>query len=354
MNAVLAKKSTDCGSGVAGRRVLRSTASVFGLLAGALAWSNTAQALSEDREQQVVLLPENYHLQEDGTVIILLHSGESISLNKDQYVILEGGLLLIADELAQNAMVQMPVIGALRTELFADIQPVRTADGAIVEASDTQPLWSNESSAPRLFEEIDIQRYELAQADPDSQQGGNGPNAGGVAAGSLSIAGLSLGLGPLGQEETEEEAEEAASATSGGAAQPPAPINLWTDAMVADSAATTITGNSDDSFLGYTAASVGAATDALSSLGLGATATINMSAGGNNYLVAGDSAAASGSLTYTGGSGNDTLVFGNGLAAAGTATFNMSNAGANSLNAGTGAAATGGISITQAGPGPTT
>ena len=113
--------------------------------------------------------------------------------------------------------------------------------------------------------------------------------------------------------------------------------------MVADSAATTITGNTGDSFLGYTAASVGAATDALSSLGLGATATLTMSAGGNNYLVAGSSAAASGTLTYTGGTGNDTLVFGDGLAAAGTATFNMASGGANSLDSGSGAAASSGI-----------
>ena len=88
---------------------------------------------------------------------------------------------------------------------------------------------------------------------------------------------------------------------------------FWTNADVADSASTAITGSSADSFVGYTAASTAAATSALTNVGRGSgnTATFDMSAGGNNTFVAGDHAAmSSGSLVYTGGSGDDTLTFG--------------------------------------------
>ena len=112
----------------------------------------------------------------------------------------------------------------------------------------------------------------------------------------------------------------------------PPPAEFWTDTDVADNASTAITGSSVDSFVGYTAASATATPDPLTAVGKGScsVATFDMSAGGNNYFVAADHAgASSGSLSYTGRSGDDNLTFGEYLARNGSATFDMSAGGNN-------------------------
>ena len=119
-----------------------------------------------------------------------------MTLSEDQYVILEDGLLLVTDELAQNAVTQLPVMGALRTELFMEFQPVRSPDGSIVEASSAKPLWSGEGDAPRLFEQIDMQRYDIAQSnDTDDLDSG------------LLLAGGASGLVLLSMLRTSDQAE---------------------------------------------------------------------------------------------------------------------------------------------------
>ena len=89
-----------------------SVATILGLSAGALGWSSLAEAARDDHKLQTILLPDHYLLQDDGTVIIQLETGERLSLNTDQYVILEGGLLLVVDEVAQNALSTLPVMGS--------------------------------------------------------------------------------------------------------------------------------------------------------------------------------------------------------------------------------------------------
>ena len=86
-----------------------------------------------------------------------------MSLSEEQYVLLDGGLVLVVDELAQNVMAELPVMGSLRTQLMTEVEPVRSPDGSIVEVSSTQPLWSGDGPTPRLFEQVDVQSYELAQ-----------------------------------------------------------------------------------------------------------------------------------------------------------------------------------------------
>lgn len=97
----------------------------------------------------------------------------------------------------------------------------------------------------------------------------------------------------------------------------------------------------------HMAASTTATTDPLTAVGygLGTVATFDMSAGGNNYFVAAISAAgSSGTLSYTGGSGDDSLTFGNFLAfVGGNATFNMSAGGNNKLLVGVDGALSGGV-----------
>ena len=76
----------------------------MGLSAGAVGTSGLAQADDADapRTPHTVLLPEHYEVFEGGTAVFALESGEQLSLTSDQYVLLDGGLLLVVDELVQN------------------------------------------------------------------------------------------------------------------------------------------------------------------------------------------------------------------------------------------------------------
>ena len=117
--------------------------------------------------------------------------------------------------------------------------------------------------------------------------------------------------------------------------EPPTP-EFWSDADIANSASTAITGSRGDSFIGYTAASTAAATDSLTNIGIGSgnIATFDMSLGGNNTFVAGSFAAySSGSIAYTGGSGADNLTFGDLAYHGGSVTFDMSLGGDNTFAA---------------------
>ena len=325
------------------RSLLNGSAAVVGLSAGALGWSGLALASGDEARLQTVLLPDHYSLQEDGVVVFSLTTGEQMTLSEDQYVILDGGLLLIVDELAQNAMTQLPVMGALRTELFMEFQPVRSPDGSIVEASDAQPLWTGEEAAPRLFEQVDIQRFELAQNGSEAETQSE-TNIVSVAAGGLSLAGLSLASGIIGTEPEAAAEEEEPLAPAPALA---APSEYLSNAMFQALTPTTptnaraFTGSAGDSFIGYTAAN-STAQDALIDAGRGGgnSATFDMSAGGDNTFVAGDDAARSGgSIAYTGGPGDDSLTFGDNLAYTGIATFDMALGGNNTFVAGNSAAA---------------
>ncbi len=304
-------------------------AAALGLSAGALGWSGLSQAASEETASQLLLLPEHYELMENGVVVFKLETGETLSLTSDQYLIMEDGLLLITDELAQASVYSLPVMGAVRAQLMSDVQPVRSPDGSVVLASDDSPLWSGDGPAPRLFEQVDLQRYEIAQAsDGSSSEVGEAVAVGLLSPGAIALLGVFM---TSDQPEGDAEVEETPA--------PPSAPEFWTDADIADSASTAITGSSADSFVGYTAASTAAATDPLTKVGFGSgnSATFDMSAGGNNAFVAGTGAASfSGSVAYTGGAGADTLTFGVWLATRdGSATFDMSAGGNNTLVAGT-------------------
>lgn len=171
------------------RPLANRVATALGLSAGALGMAELAQAADAGAPRTVhtLLLPDHYQILDDGTVVFALKTGEQLSLTEDQYVLLDGGLLLVVDELAQNAMAELPVLGSLRTQLLTEIEPVRNAEGNIVEVSSTQPLWSGDGPTPRLFEQVDLQSFELAQDNSQSggSQSGGGGAAGGAAAGAL-------------------------------------------------------------------------------------------------------------------------------------------------------------------------
>ena len=224
------------------RKSLKASASLLGLAAGAVGWSGLAQAASEETGSQMMLLPEHYELLENGVVVFKLETGENLSLTPEQYLILEDGLLLITDELAQASIYSLPVMGSVRAQLLTDLEQVATIDGTVAEATPSQTLSITEGQAPRLSEQVDLQSYEVAQSSVDDTN-----TAGDALATSMAVAPGAMAL--LGMLMTSDPAEP----------------EFWTDADVADSASTAITGSRGDSYIGYTAASASAAT-ALSKL----------------------------------------------------------------------------------------
>lgn len=305
----------------------------LGLSAGAVGWSGMANATVEESAFQVLLLPEYYELMDNGVVVFKLEAGENFSLTSDQYLILEDGLLLITDELAQASISTHPVVGSVRAQLMSDVQPVRSPDGSVIQASDDSPLWSGVGPAPRLSEQVELQRYEVAQAiDGSSNEVGEAIAVGLLSPGAIALLGVFV---TNDQPESETQVEE----TPAPPALPPEPEFL-SNAMfqaLTPTNARAFTGSAGDSFIGYTAASTSATTSALTNVGRGFenAATFDMSAGGDNYFVAaGYAAYSSGSIAYTGSSGDDSLTFGGGPARnSGSARFDMSLGGNNTFEA---------------------
>ena len=123
---------------------------------------------------QMLLLPEHYELMENGVVVFKLETGENLSLTADQYLILDDGLLLITDELAQASVYSLPVMGSVRAQLLTDLEQVAAIDGTVAEATPAQTLSITEGQAPRLSEQVDLQSYEVAQSsDNSSNEAGN-------------------------------------------------------------------------------------------------------------------------------------------------------------------------------------
>ena len=151
-----------------GHRRRAAVTVALGLSSGAVGWSGLGNAAGEETASQVLLLPEHYELLDNGVVVFKLETGETLSLTSDQYLILEDGLLMITDELAQASVYSLPVMGSVRAQLMTDVQPVRSPDGFVVLASDDSPLWSGDGPAPRLSDQVELQRYEIAQTSDGS------------------------------------------------------------------------------------------------------------------------------------------------------------------------------------------
>ena len=150
------------------RKSLKASASVLGLAAGAVGWSGLAQAASEETTSKMMLLPEHYELMKNGVVVFKLETGENLSLTADQYLILDDGLLLITDELAQASIYSLPVMGSVRAQLLSDLEQVATINGTVAEATTIQSLSITEGQAPRLSEQVELQSYEVAQASDEA------------------------------------------------------------------------------------------------------------------------------------------------------------------------------------------
>jgi ELWxxDGT repeat protein len=196
-----------------GSKKPKNLISILGLSAGAIGLADLA--ISEADTQNTFVSPSHYQKLDDGTVLLTLTTGENISLSNDQYLIMEDGVLLVVDQLAQAAVSQLPVLGSLRLPNYSDAAPVRSEAGEIIQVSSQNPLWSGDDKAPRLFQEIQIQRFELAQNSDDSSSINNeasGSNVGtGVAAGgfaSLAVIASALSASDTGATQTSSESEE--------------------------------------------------------------------------------------------------------------------------------------------------
>ena len=119
---------------------------------------------------QMLLLPEHYELMENGVVVFKLETGENLSLTADQYsLILDDGLLLITDELAQASVYSLPVMGSVRAQLL--IRPrasCRHRRHRCRSHTGSRPSRSPRGRAPRLSEQVELQSYGVAQASGDN------------------------------------------------------------------------------------------------------------------------------------------------------------------------------------------
>ena len=210
------------------RSALTSSASLLTITAGAASWSGLAQAAGDETSSQVLLLPEHYELMDNGVVVFKLETGENLSLTPDQYLILEDGLLLITDELAQASIYSLPVMGSVRAQLLSDLEQVATIDGTVAEATPAQTLSITEGQAPRLSEQVELQSYELAQKS-ECEEGSDDDDEGcalplgasseasvseglavgmSVAPGAMALLGMLMTSDQPAEEEEEEEEEE--------------------------------------------------------------------------------------------------------------------------------------------------
>lgn len=301
----------------------RASTSLLGLAAGAVSWSGLAQAASEKTGSQIMLLPENYELMDKGVAVLKLETGENLSLTSDQYVILEDGLLLVIDELAQASMYSLPLVGSVRAQFLSDQEQVAALDGPVAEATPAQALSITQGQAPQLSEQVELQTFELAQTTETSS---NEETTAALATGATLVGGLALVL--LGSSSGSGSAQVSTSSPT-----PSLPANFLTSAQVPGFQSFTINGTNGDDFIGYADAST-SNPDPLDDLARDYNSVSFSLADGNNYLDASDGDAAfEGIVTYTGGSDKDEITIGDEAADDGIISLNALD-GHNSLIAG--------------------
>jgi len=200
------------------RQKLQTSASVLGLAAGAIGWSGLANAASEETNARIMLLPDHYELTDGNVVVFKLETGEELTLSPDQYLIMQDGLLLITDELAQASIQSLPVMGSVRSEFLRDLSEMSTpTESEVTLATPEQARSILDGDAPRLFEEVSIERFELAQAVPSEEDEGN---SGALTAGGATIIGGLIAAGIFGGDNPPEEPEPEPEPSSSGSYQP--------------------------------------------------------------------------------------------------------------------------------------
>ena len=154
---------------------------------------------------QTIIPPEFYQQTDDGQVVLATTDGQKVILGESQYLILEDGLLIITDELAQNTLNSLSVLGSFRSSDFTFPDAVSSSSGDIIETSSQQPVWSGDRPT---FQSLGVETYELAQNNSEPEGSESSSNGTGIGNAGLG-AGFGFGLMGLffGSEKTEETPE---------------------------------------------------------------------------------------------------------------------------------------------------
>ena len=151
---------------------------------------------------QTIIPPEFYQQTDDGQAVLATTDGQKVILGESQYLILEDGLLIITDELAQNTLNSLSVLGSFRSSDFTFPDAVSSSSGDIIETSSQQPVWSGDRPT---FQSLGVETYELAQNNSKPEGSESSSNGTGIGNAGLG-AGFGFGLMGLffGSEKTEE------------------------------------------------------------------------------------------------------------------------------------------------------
>ena len=188
-----------------------SLSTTLALVGGSAAFAAASQAASDGFI--VAVLPDQYELVDHGLAVFTLETGEKVSLTADQYVVLSDGLLLIADEIAQASFAELPVLGSVRLSSLEDHADLLSGSADPMEASAKASQSSDDTDQHRVFESLDLDRYELAQNNEQSNAENSGSSTAqtttsGLAAAGSTLASLALMFASSGEEEADTPTEE--------------------------------------------------------------------------------------------------------------------------------------------------
>lgn len=188
-----------------------SFSTTLAMVGGSAVVAGASQAASDGFI--VAVLPDQYDLVDHGLAVFTLETGEKVSLTADQYVVLSDGLLLIADEIAQGLFAELPVLGSVRLSSLEDHTVILSASADPSEVSATASQSSDDPDQLRVFESLDLDRYELAQNNEQSNAENFGSSAAqtttsGLAAAGSTLASLALMFASSGEEEADTPTEE--------------------------------------------------------------------------------------------------------------------------------------------------
>ena len=183
-----------------------SLSTTLALVGGSATFAGASQAASDGFI--VAVLPDQYELVDHGLAVFTLETGEKVSLTADQYVVLSDGLLLIADEIAQASFAELPVLGSVRLSSLEDHADLLSGSADPSEVSATASQSSDDPDQLRVFESLDLDRYELAQNNEQSNAENSGSSTAqtttsGLAAAGSTLASLALMFASSGEEEAD-------------------------------------------------------------------------------------------------------------------------------------------------------
>lgn len=141
------------------QKPITALSTVAALSLGGGGWSVIARADDAATSVRTMLRPEHYELSANGVVIFSLEDGRNLSLTPEQYLILDDGLLMIIDELAQSTLDTLPVQGAVRMQMLTEL---------VADASSEDISAILDGTALRLTSQVELETYELAQATTDT------------------------------------------------------------------------------------------------------------------------------------------------------------------------------------------